>query len=35
MRYEHSFQLASTGEDHFNRTTLALVDLEISLGWAG
>ena len=35
MRYGHSFQLASTGEDPFNRTTLALVDLEISLGWAG
>ena len=35
MRYGHSFQLASTGEDPFNRTTLVLVDLEISLGWAG
>ena len=27
MRYGHSFQLASTGEDPFNRTILALVDI--------
>ena len=27
MRYGQSFQLASTSEDPFNRTTLALVDL--------
>ena len=35
MRYGHSFQLASTSEDLFNRTTLALVDLwDFSwLGW--
>ena len=35
MRYGHSFQLASTGEDPFNRTTLVLVDLwDFSwLGW--
>ena len=35
MRYEHSFQLASTSEDPFNRTTLTLVDLwDFSwLGW--
>ena len=35
MRYWHSFQLASTSKDPFNRTTLALVDLwDFSwLGW--
>jgi len=35
MRYGHSFQLASTSEDPFNRTTLTLVDLwDFSwLGW--
>ena len=35
MRYGHSFRLASTSEDPFNRTTLALVDLwDFSwLGW--
>jgi len=35
MRYEHSFQLASTSEDLFNRITLALIDLwDFSwLGW--
>ena len=35
MRYGHSFQLASTSEDLFNRITLALIDLwDFSwLGW--